>query len=173
VALASPPLPGAGDTLLIDAPGDPVRAIIATSTPGAIDATNQRQPIVLTLKSPLGRAVTWNASQVQTSRLVHREAFIVVPGVASAELRFFPNFEPLPVLTNPANYTVVSNQLGIQAGETQPFSIADEAGDKFVRASLHERSTELGGYLAGKQQREFNTFVRINAALPSRLRPKK
>ncbi|MEQ1854267.1 MAG: hypothetical protein ABMA01_22080, partial [Chthoniobacteraceae bacterium] len=139
VPLASPPLPGAGDTLLIDAPGDPVRAVIATSTPGAIDATNQRQTIALTLKSPLGKAVTWNASQVQTSRLVHREAFIVVPGVASAELRFFPNFEPMPVLTNAANYTVVSNQLGIQAGETLPFSIADEAGDKIVRAGLVER----------------------------------
>ena len=173
VPLASPPLPSPGDTLLIDAPGNPVRARIATSTPGAINGATQRQTIVLTLSSALGTAVNWNASQVQTSRLAHREAFILMPGTDSAELRFYPNFEPMPVLTNAANYTVISRQLGNGAGETNPFSIVLDNGDQIVRASLFARSTDFGRYLQAKQQHEFNTFVRLNTSLPSRLRPKK
>ena len=46
-------------------------------------------------------------------------------------------------------------------------------GDKVVRANLCARSTDYGTYLANKQQNEFNTYVRLNTALPSRLRPKK
>jgi hypothetical protein len=173
VPLASPPLPSPGDTLLIDAPGNPVRALIATSTPGVIDGTNQRQTIVLKLKSPLGKAVSWTPSQVQTSRLAHREAFLVMPRADNSDLRFYPNFEPMPALNDPANYVVVSDQLGNGAGETSPFSIGLEGADKIVRASLFSRATDYGRYLEAKQQYEFNTFVRLNTSLPSRLRPKK
>jgi len=171
--LASPPVPAAGDTLLIDASPDPVRALISTSAPGVIDAVNQRQPIVLTLSTPLSTAVSWTASQIQTSRLVRREAFLVIPGTGNAELRFYPSFEPMPVLTNAANYTVISNQVSVQAGETTPFSIDTVGADKIVRASLFARSTDFSTYLANKQLNEFNTFVRLNTSLPSRLRPKK
>ena len=171
-ALASPPLPGPGDTLLLDASPSPVRAVIATSTPGTINGATQRQTIVLTLSSGLSSAVTWTASQVQTSRLVHREAFIVVPVGNSSELRFFPNFEPMPTLTNAANYAVISNQISTQSGETTPFSIDTVGSDKLVRASLFARSTDYSSVLANKQANNFNTFVRLSTSLPSRLRPK-
>ena len=171
-ALASPPLPAPGDTLLLDASPSPVRANIATSTPGVINGATQRQTIVLTLSAGLGTAVTWTASQVQTSRLVHREAFIVVPAGDGSELRFFQNFEPVPTLTNAANYTVISNQLSIQAGETTPFSIDTVGSDRLVRASLFARSTDYSNVLAKKQANNFNSFVRISTALPSRLRPR-
>ena len=171
-ALASPPLPVAGDALLIDATPNPVRALIATSTPGTVDNVLQRQPIVLTLSGTLGTAVSWTSSQVQTSRLVHREAFIVVPVGDKSELRYFNNFEPMPTLTNAANYSVISNQISVQAAETTPFSIDTVGPDKLVRASLFARSTDYSTYLANKQLNEFNTFVRLNTSLPSRLRPK-
>lgn len=172
-ALASPPLPASGDTLLIDASPTPVRAIIATSTPGVINAVTQRQTIDLTLSTALGTAVIWTASQVQTSRLVHREAFLVVTVGDKSELRFFKNFEPMPTLASPANYTVISNQISILAGETTPFSIDLVGTDQIVRASLFARSTDYSTYLGNKQLNEFNTFVRLNTSLPSRLRPKK
>ena len=171
-ALASPPVPAAGDTLLIDASPNPVRAIIATVTPGAIDNVLQRQPIALTLSVALGTAVSWTGAQVQTSRLVHQEAFLVVPVGNKSELRFFKNFEPQPTLTNAANYTVISDQISVQAGETTPFSIDTVGSDKLVRASLFARSTDYSTYLANKQLNEFNTFVRLTTSLPSRLRPK-
>ena len=45
VPLASPPIPVAGDAIMIDDPNDPVRALIATSTPVTVDTITQRQPI--------------------------------------------------------------------------------------------------------------------------------
>jgi len=168
-ALASPPVPVPGDTLLLNASPTNVRAPIATVTPGA--TVGNLQTLVVTLTSTLGTAIPWTASQTETATLVHREAFIVVPVTTSAELRYFPNFEPMPVLTNPANYVVISNQMSITAGETTPFSIDLIGPDKIVRASLFARSTDYSTYLATKQAGEFNTFVRVNEALPSRLRP--
>jgi hypothetical protein len=171
-ALASPPAPVAGDAVLIDDPSGAVRALISTSTAGAVDAVAQRQSFTLTLSAALGRAVSWSAPEVRTAKLVHREAFLVVPVGDKSECRYFKNFEPLPVLTNPANYTVISNQISIMAGEMTPFSIDTIGTDKIVRASLFARSTDYSTWLANKQSNNFNTFVRLNVQLGSRLRPK-
>lgn len=172
VALASPPLPRAGDALLLDDQNGAVRALITTSTAGAIDASTQRQPITLTFSAALGRTLSWTSPEVRTAKLVHREAFLVVQTGNSSEFRYFQNFEPLPVLTNPANYTVISNQFSILAGEMTPFSIDTIGSDRIVRASLFARCTDFSTWLANKQAYEFNTFVRLNALLGSRLRPK-
>ncbi len=172
VPLASPPIPVAGDAIMIDDPNGPVRALIATSTPGTVDAITKRQPIALTLTNALGTTLIWSATEVRTAKLIHREAFLVVTVGDKSEFRFFQNFEPLPVLTNPANYTVISNQISILAGETTPFSIDTIGTDRIVRASLFARSTDFSTWLSNKQANEFNTFVRLNALLGSRLRPK-
>ena len=172
VALASPPLPVPGDAILIDDPAGAVRALIATSTPGSVNAGTQRQPIVLTLTAGLGRAIAWPAAEARTAKLVHREAFLVVPVGNKSELRYFRSFEPVPVLTNSANYIVISNQISALTGETTPFSIDTVGTDRIVRASLFARSTDYSTWLANKQANNFNTFVRLNAALGSRLRPK-
>ncbi len=76
------------------------------------------------------------------------------------------------MLTNPANYRVLSNQFSMMPGETTPFSIDMIGSDRIVRASLFARSTEFSTWLADKQANNFNTFVRLNASLGSRLRPK-
>jgi hypothetical protein len=172
VALASPPVPKAGDALLIDDPSGAVRCLISASTPGAVDAGLQRQPITLTFSSALGRTLSWTSPEVRTARLVHREAFLVVQTGNFSEFRYFQNFEPMPVLTNPASYAVVSNQFSILPGEMTPFSIDTIGADRIVRASLFARCTDFSTYLANKQAYEFNTFVRLNALLGSRLRPR-
>ena len=170
-ALAAPPIPAPGDAILISNPNGDVRGLIATSTPGVVDTINKRQPITLTLTAALGTAVTWTSPEIRTAILVHREAFLVVPAGNLSEFRFFKDFEPKPVLTNAANYSVISNQLSVLAGETTPFSIDTLGSDKIVRASLFARSTEFSTYLSTKQAYEFNTFVRLNTVLASRLRP--
>lgn len=170
-ALASPPIPAAGDAILIDDPNGAVRALVATCTAGAVDG-QQHQAFTLTLTAALGKAIAWSATEVRAAKLIHREAFLVVPVGDKSEFRYFPNFEPIPVLTNPGNYTVISNQISILAGETTPFSIDTIGTDRIVRASLFARSTDFSTWLTNKQANEFNTFVRLNALLGSRLRPK-
>ncbi len=171
-ALASPPIPVAGDALLISNTSGNVRALIATSTPGTVDTATQRQPITVTLTAALGTTISWTSPEVRTATLVHREAFIVVPVGTYSEFRFFPNFEPVPSLSNSANYAMISNQLSSLANETTPFSLDTVGTDKIVRASLFARSTEFSTYLSNKQAYNFNTFVRLNTVLASRLRPK-
>jgi hypothetical protein len=172
VALASPPAPKVGDAVLISDPNGNVRARISAVTAGTYDATNQRQPYTVTLAAALGTAISWSAPEVRVASLLHREAFVVVPGATQSEFRFYPNFEPVPVMTNPNNYTVISNQISSLAGETTPFSLDMVGTDRIVRASLFARSTEFSTWLTNKQANNFNTFVRLNAVLASRLRPK-
>ena len=172
VPLASPTAPVAGDAVLIDDPNGAVRALISASVPGAVDSSTQRQSFALTLSAALGSAVAWSSTEVRTAKIIHREAFLVVPVGDKSELRYFRNYEPAPVLTNAANYAVISNQISILAGETTPFSIDTIGTDRIVRASLFARSTDFSTWLANKQAYEFNTFVRLNALLGSRLRPK-
>lgn len=169
--LASPPIPVPGDALLISNPSGNVRALIATSTPGVVSGGTQQQPITLTLTAALGTTIGWTAPEVRTATLVHREAFLVVPAGNQSEFRFFKDFEPVPSLANPANYTVISNQLSSLTGETTPFSLDTLGTDRIVRASLFARSTEFSTYLTNKQAYNFNTFVRLNTVLASRLRP--
>ncbi len=172
VPLAAPPIPAAGDAILIDDPNGAVRARVSACVPGTINGLTQRQSFTLTLSAALGTALSWSGSEIRTAKLTHREAFLVVPTGDKSELRYFPSFEPVPTLTDSANYTVISNQISVLAGETTPFSIDTVGADRIVRASLFARSTDFSTWLANKQANEFNTFVRLNALLGSRLRPK-
>lgn len=171
VPLASPPLPSPGDAIIISTPSGSVRGLVLTAVPGTINGGTLRQSITVNLAAPLGSAVGWSPPEIRTATLVRREAFLVVPVGDSSEFRFYPRFEPKPVMSDPARYTVVSSQLSSIAGENTPFSIDTVGTDRLVRASLFSRSTEFSTYLENKQAYHFNTFVRLNTVLSSRLRP--
>lgn len=172
-ARAAPPLPAVGDSLLIDTTSATVlRARIASVTVGATDTVNQRQTLTLTLSAPLGTNITWSASDPKTADLVRREAFIVMPAGGRNELRYYRTFEPLPALNNAANYSVISNQLGTQGLEGTPFTITTTGSDTVVGGNLTSRSGDYSNYLAHKQTSGFNTFLKLNTVLTSRMRPK-
>jgi hypothetical protein len=173
-ALASPPKPNPGDSLLINNPAGNVRAQIATCVAGTANAALQQQPYTVTLTTPLAAAISWPSNQIRTATLVHRVAFIVMPAGNVSQLQYYPNFEPIPTaaqLAAPANYVVISNQLSAQSGETTPFTVATIGSDTIVNASFYVRSTDFSTYLSNKQSYEFDTFVKLNTSLASRLRP--
>jgi hypothetical protein len=128
----------------------------------------------VTLTTPLAAAISWPSNQIRTATLVHRVAFIVMPAGNVSQLQYYPNFEPIPTaaqLAAPANYVVISNQLSAQSGETTPFTVATIGSDTIVNASFYVRSTDFSTYLSNKQSYEFDTFVKLNTSLASRLRP--
>ena len=173
-ALASPPAPAVGDAIIISNPSGDVRIPLTACVAGAFDSVNNRQPYTVTFASALASAISWTAAETRTATLVHREAFLVVPVSGYSELRYFKDFEPIPNaagLANTANYTVITKQLSVLAGETTPFSIATVGTDKIVKASFFARCTDYSNYLSTKQAFEFNSFVRVNTSLSSRLRP--
>ncbi|MEO8044898.1 MAG: hypothetical protein ABI674_08320 [Spartobacteria bacterium] len=177
--LASPPLPLFGDVLLMDLPtGNPLRAQVASVKITKTDAKNNLQTMDLTLVNQLGIDIPFDSAQVKAVQIVRRQAFIVVPNGAHNELRYYQNFEPMPVLNDPAQYVMVTPDISTvklpdgTRRDVTPFSIDTSTGDKLVKASLRMQAREYVYSLASKQANSFNTFVQIDVTLPSRLRPK-
>ncbi len=177
--LASPPLPTAGDVLLLDLPsGSPLRAQVASVKIAKTDAAKKLQTLDLTLVNALGVDIAFDSAQIQAAKIVRRQAFIVVPNGARNELRYYQTFEPMPALNDPAQYVIVTPDISTvklpdgTRRDVTPFSIDTSTGDKLVRASLRMQAREYVYSLASRQANSFNTFVQMDIALPSRLRPK-
>lgn len=177
--LASPPIPLPGDVLLIDLPtGNPVRAQVSSVKVTKTDKKKEQQTMDLNLTNPLGTDIIWDPSQTKTAQLVRREAFIVVPAGARNELRFYQSFEPMPDLSDPTQYVVITDEVSTvklpdgTRRDITPFSIDTSGGNKLVKASLRMQAKDYVNSLADKQVNSFNTFVQMDVTLPSRLRPK-
>ena len=164
-AYASPPIPAAGDVLLIDGAASTMRPRVASVSTGAV--TGGLQTITITLTAALGTAISWNATDVKTAILVRREAMIVMPVGARSELRRYDAYESAPTQS-----TVISRQIGTQTGETTPFSIATVGLDKMVNVDFRVRAKGSDSALATKELNNFSSFMRVQCIAPSRQRPK-
>lgn len=177
--LASPPLPSAGDVLLLDlASGSPLRARVASVKITKTDTSKKLQTVELTLTSALGIDIPFDSAQTKAAQIVRRQAFIVVPNGARNELRYYQSFEPMPALNDPSQYVIITPDISTvklpdgTRRDVTPFSIDTSTGDKLVKASLRMQAREYVYSLASKQANSFNTYVQMDITLPSRLRPK-
>jgi hypothetical protein len=171
LGIAPPPLPTPNDVLLIDTPTGTARARVKTVTTQA--PANGRQRISLTFHAAIGHVLTWTANQPQWAKLVRQEAFLVVRTTDGRnELRFYHAFEPKPLLSDPAAYTVITDQLRTEAGDATPFEILDVNGERFVQANVQVQSRDHNRWLADKQASKTNTDIPLVLSLSSRLRPK-
>lgn len=164
-AYASPPLPAAGDVLLIDGAASTMRPRVSSVATGAV--VGGLQSITITFAAALGTAIDWNATDVKTAMLIRREALLVMPAGARSELRRYDAYE-----TAPTQYTVISRQIGTQTGETTPFSIVTVGLDKLVNVDFRVRAKGSDNALATKELNGFSGFMRVQCMAPSRQRPK-
>ncbi|MCE9610730.1 MAG: prepilin-type N-terminal cleavage/methylation domain-containing protein [Chthoniobacter sp.] len=169
-AYASPPIPIAGDVLLIDGATSTMRPRVSSVTTGAI--SGGLQTITITFTAALGTAIDWDASFVKTATLTRREAFIVMPGAGRSELRRYSSFETTTDFNDATQYTVISRQVGTQTGETTPFSIVTVGLDKLVNIDFRVRTAGFENALAAKESNTFSGFMRVQCMVPSRQRPK-
>lgn len=136
-----------------------------------------------TYTNPQGNAISWSPSVQQTAYVLHRKAFVVVPVTGRTELRMYPNAEiikdvndpgynPASIasyIADPNNYIVLSREIGTQAGENTPFAIVNQdaqgnsLGANFLRIALRVKDQQFNNYLANKEAKEFNTFLRVDA----------
>jgi prepilin-type N-terminal cleavage/methylation domain-containing protein len=168
-SVATAPIPTIGDVMLIPTPTGNIRARISSVTVHSLSSATQK--ITLTFSAALGKSLTWFANQPQITKLVRPEAFIVMPANGLNELRFFPQFEPVPSLSDPSKYTVLTNQVGTSAGEGTPFSVLDMNGDRIVQSTLRVRDPQYSRYFA-KENNTYSGYFQLLLNLPSRLRPK-
>ena len=148
----------------------PIRGVIASVTENA--AAGDQQKFTLTFTSSLGKSLSWAANQPQWTRLVRQEAFIVVPKDGKNELRLYPSFENGADINDPESYTVITDQLGTEEGDEEPFFIENVNGARSLRANLRVKAAENARWLAGRQANDFNTVFHMDLALTSRLRPR-
>ena len=168
--LASPPLPQPGDLLLISNTPATLRprvAVVAVAAPDGL----QHQAVNITLSAALGTPVTFVAGTILTAKLVRPAALLALPAGGKRELRYYPLFDTTTNLNAPAQYVMLTDQVGMLAEDATPFTLVAVQGRTFVNLSLRVRAANFDRTLAGRQADEFNTFARVDCILARKLTP--
>lgn len=169
-AYASPPIPQAGDVLLIDgAPANLRPRVSSVTTAGAGAGL---QAITITLSAALGSAVTWDSAQPKTSKLIRREALLVMPGSPRPSLRRYHSFETTTDLTDPTKFAVISREVGNLGAEVTPFSLVPVGLDTLLNIDFRVRAVGFDLVMNGKEVNGFSSYMRVQSMVPSRQRPK-
>lgn len=156
-SFAASPAPEAGDWLAID-DASSAHAVIATCTP--VSLKNKVQTYRITLKSPLGVAVPWFASDIKTSSLMRRSMFVVKDN----ELRYFDSAEGVSN-ANAGDYVVIASNIGAGSGDGAPFSKVTQDSQTFLNISLRVQEGKFNNYLSNKEASSFNSFTRLDTKL--------
>ena len=168
-ALASPPVPVAGDIVMIDGEASTLRPRISSCSTVAPDAL-LHQTMTATLSAALGTLVT-GSSTTLTAKLIRNVALIVVPNGAKRELRYYPSFDLTTSLSDTTKYSVLTDQVGMQSDDATPFTLITNQGKSFVNMSFRVRSNKFDQRLLGKQSDQFNTFSRIDVQIRPKVNP--
>jgi prepilin-type N-terminal cleavage/methylation domain-containing protein len=169
-AYASPPIPQAGDVLLIDGAPSTLRPRVSTAT--IAGASGGLQSLSITLTAALGTAIPWDATQAKTSKLVRREALIVMPGNPRPSLRRYHSFETTTDLTDATKFAVVSREVGNQGAELTPFSLVTAGLDTLLNIDFRVRAIGFDNVMSGREINGFSNYMRVQSMVPSRQRPK-
>lgn len=197
-ALASPPIPAKNDVVIMDGVTRAlVSSSVATSTlssPIPSPSPTDGKMVTVTLQNNLGTytsppvstgtAIPWSSSTQQTAYVLHRKAFVVVPGSdpnGPAELRLYPDAETtMSDFSNPANYIVLTRGIGTKTvdgvTENTPFSFVTETGGvppanstpQFLKIAMRLEDQQFNKRLAKQQAGEFNTFFRVDTVIRPR-----
>jgi hypothetical protein len=158
--------PKAGDIFIIPSATGNLRATVTTCISNGI--TNNVEALTCGISAPLGQAIYWVADAPITAKLIRPEAFIVIGN----ELRYYPDFEPIPSLSDTNAYRLMTDQVSTQSGEQTPFCVKNFNGDRILTSTLQIRERPNASWIADEEQNSYNTYFQLHVNLPSRLRPR-
>lgn len=182
-ALASPAPPAKNDVVIMDGV---TRALVSScsaplsySAPIPNPTPVSGKMLTVTLQNTLGSytnptattgtAISWNSNVQQTAFVLHRKAFVVVPVSGRGELRMYPDAESVTDYNDATKYIVLNREIGTQTGENTPFAIVNQdaqgnsLGANFLSIAMRVKDQQFNNYLANKEAKEFNTFLRVDA----------
>lgn len=162
-AMASPPVPLPGDVILLSG-AETTRLKVQSVAVGGISGS-QRQAITVTLQSPVGANIQWDASTVKTAKVVRRVAFVVVPNGPRNELRYFNNAEAITAFATSTDYSLVTNNIGMATVDATPFSSSTISGRNFLSVDLRVRAGQYANRLSTKEVNNFSTVERVSVTL--------
>jgi type II secretory pathway pseudopilin PulG len=163
--LASPAAPKTNDVVSMDAGNTrPLVQSCASSTSGSL------QTLTVQLQGPIGKDIPWDTSVQKIAYLIHHEAIIVALANGRAELRFYGNAEALNTsnCNDVSTYTVLTRDIGTATGEATPFSYVTQGSTSFLNIAMRVEDRQFNAYLASRQAKEFNTFLRVDTMLRPR-----
>jgi type II secretory pathway pseudopilin PulG len=163
--LASPATPQTNDVISMDAGNTRPHVQSCTSaTSGGL------RTLTVQLQGPIGKDIPWDTSVEKTAYLIHREAIIVALTNGRAELRYYGNAEALDPTNcdNASTYLVLTRDIGTAAGESTPFSYVTQGTTRFLSIAMRVEDRQFNAYLASRQAKEFNTFLRVDTMLRPR-----
>ena len=169
-AVASPPAPSPGDIVRIATTATTLRPRIQSVTAGTVDGQS-RQPFTVNLTAALGTTVTPITATVVSARLVRNVAFIVMPSNGKQELRYYHTFDPATNLNDPAAYSLVTDQIGVDSTDATPFSLVTYDSKSYVSFSLRVRASNTDSGMRSQQKNDFNTYNRTETLIRPKTTP--
>ncbi len=188
--LASPPVPVKNDVVIMDGS---TRALVSScsaptttlAAPTPTPAPTPGRMVTVTLQNTLGTytnppvssgtAIAWSSTTQQTAYLIHRKAFIVVPGSdpnGPAQLRLYSNVETVTDYSDATTYVILSRNIGTKTingvAENTPFSLVTQNGSTFLNIAMRVEDQQYNKRLASQQMADFNTFLRVDTMLRPR-----
>ena len=167
-AQASSPAPSAGDIIRLDGTALTLRPRIASVTSNTAVSAGMRDAAV-TLTAALGTTVT--STTGLRAGLVRDVAFAVMPAGGGRELRQFHDMAGTTNLNDASRFSVVTDQIAMEAGDATPFSRTTIAAREFVSLSLRLRANNFDRRLLGRQADQFNTFARVDVFMCPKSNP--
>lgn len=168
--VSAAPVPTVGDVLIIPTASGNIRGLVSAVALGSSGTNTQK--VTLTFSAAVGKSLSWSADQPQIATLIRPEAFIVMPKNGRNELRFYPQFEPMPTLSDASKYIVLTDQVGTDTGEGTPFSFRTVSTDPMLQSTLRIRETQYNKVLVSREENSYSSYFQLLVNLPSRLRPK-
>lgn len=175
--LASPMIPQVDDVLLLDG-GETARLRVANVSVGANSgAPLYQQPLTITLTSAVGKVIDWSAPIVKYCKLVRKCAYIVIPATDKNELRYFPTAESILNYATAANYVLVDDNVGMDAGDSTPFSRATVTGTAakgtaardFLRMTVRMRTRGYDQSMLKREANKFSSSQRVDFVMTPRI----
>ena len=163
--LASPPAPKTNDVVSMDSGNTrPLVQSVISSTSGGL------QTLTVQLQGPIGKDIPWGSTVEKVAYVIHREAVIVALANGRAELRYYGDAEGLNTTNcnNTSTYIVLTRDIGTATGETTPFSYVTQGSTRFLNIAMRVEDRQFNAYLASRQAKEFNTFLRVDTMLRPR-----
>ena len=168
-AVASPPIPRAGDIIRLATTASTLRPHIQSVVVGAVDA-QLHQAFTITLTAALGTAVNPTSGTILTAEVIRNVAFIVVPNSGKQELRYYASFDATGDVNDVTKYAMVIDQIGSGTVDATPFTLTTYESKPFVSFSIRVRASSWDQGLRS-QRDSFNTYNRVETLLRPKIIP--
>ena len=99
---------------------------------------------------------------------MQREAYVVTPVGGRNELRYFADADAVTNFSTSTAYSLVIKNVGIDTGDSTPFSMASQDGGSYLKVTLRVRSDQYGQRLSTLEKNKYSSIQRLEYLMDPR-----